>query len=230
MLRRISSSVYWWAEIHGEARNQPYTWNSHLIHMKEQGVLVLIDPLPLSVEEVREVEALGRPTHILLTCNYHLRESEVFRQRWGCDILLHQEGLKDAEVPIDGTLQDRDLLWDLVEVVQVPDIHYPEEVAFLAKEDGGAMIVGDLVCGGRKDRGVPDGELWINAPEYVADLHKARISLQRLLEYPFEILCFGHGSPITHRARDVLKRFIESDDVWEKLEAEKTERGDRLPR
>ena len=225
MLKRISSSVYWWVEIHGEARSEPYTWNSHLIQVKTEHVLALVDPLPLSAEDFREVEDLGIPTHILLTCNYHVRESEAFREKWGCKVLLPQEGLKDAEVPIDSTLQDRDLLWNLIEVIHVPDVHFPEEVAFLVKEDDGVMIVGDVVCGGRKDMGIADGEISIPIPfaQYIADIPKARSSLQRLMDYPFETMCFAHGSPVFHRPKDVLKGFIENDAVWESLQKRKNE-------
>lgn len=230
MLKQISSNVYMWSEVHGAARNEPYIWNSYLIQVKDRDVLILVDPLPLSDEEMREVEEIGAPTHILLTCNWHLRESQVFRQKWGCEVWLHQDGLNDSEVPVDGTLQDGDLLWDLMQVNHVPDVHYVEEVAFLVKGDRNTMIVGDLVCGGRKDRGVLDGELWINAPEYIFDLQDARNSLRKLSEYSFEILCFGHGTPITQAAKDVFNEFIENDGAWEKLKAEKVERADDLSR
>ena len=69
--------------MHGEARNEPYTWNSHLIDIKRGNILALVDPLPLSEDEIREVEKIGIPTHILITNNYHFRESEPFRKRWG---------------------------------------------------------------------------------------------------------------------------------------------------
>ena len=89
MLKQISSSVFCWSEIHGAARNEPYPWNSFVIPTSHRDGLVLVDPLPLSVEEGREVEAMGKPAHILLTSEYHLRQSEAFRERWGCDIRIH---------------------------------------------------------------------------------------------------------------------------------------------
>ena len=230
MLKQISSAVHVWYEIHGAARDEPYLWNSYLIQVEDSDVIILVDPLPLSAEEIQEVEEFGTPTHILLTCNYHLRESQAFRQKWGCEVWLHQEGLKDSEVPVDGTLQDRDLLWDLMQVIHIPDVHYVEEVAFLVKGDGNTMIVGDLVCGGRMDRGVPDGQLWIHAPEYIQDLQDARNSLRKLSEYSFAKLCFGHGTPITQSAKDVFNEFIENDGAWEKLKAEKVERADASSR
>ena len=74
------------------------------------------------------------------------------------------------------------------------------------------------------DRGVPDGEIWINAPEYVADLSRARSSLWKLARYAFDKMCFGHGSPITTGASVRFAAFVEGDRVWEKLESEKIER------
>ncbi len=68
MLKQISSSVYCWSEIHGANRNEPYPWNSFVIRIKHGEGLVLVDPLPLPAEEEREIEALGNPAHILLTC------------------------------------------------------------------------------------------------------------------------------------------------------------------
>ncbi len=230
MLKQISSTVHMWSEIHGAARNEPYLWNSYVIQVKDRDVLILVDPLPLSAEELRAVEEIGTPTHILLTCNWHLRESQAFRQKWGCEVWLHQEGLKDSEVPVDGTLQGKEFLWDLIQVIHIPDVHYVEEVAFLVKGEGNTMIVGDLVCGGRKDRSVPDGELWINASEYIFDLLNARNSLRKLSEYSFERLCFGHGTPITRLAKDVFNEFIENDGAWEKLKAEKVERANAASR
>lgn len=225
MLEQISADVFRWTELHGAARNQPYHWNSYLIPVPDQDVSVLIDPLPLSLDKIREVESIGTPSHILLTNNYHLREAAVFRQRWGCEIRLHESGLKDAEDRIDKPLQDGDVLWDVIEVIHIPDMSFADEVSFLFKGEGGTLIVGDALCGGRKDRGVPDGGLWVNGPEYFLDLQAARRGLSKLKAYSFERLCFAHGSPITQAAKEKLDRLIENDDVWAKLKVEQVERA-----
>lgn len=224
MLSQIAANVLCWTEIHGAARNEPYPWNSYLIPIPDRDVLVLVDPLPLSAQERREIEGIGIPTHILLTNNYHLRESEEFRQRWGCEIRLHEYGLKEAEAPIDRALQDADVLWDMIEVIHLPDVSFVDEVSFLVKGEGGTLIVGDALCGGRKDRGVPDGSLWVNGPEYFPDLQAARRALRKLGRHSFERLCFAHGSPITQAAKAKLDEFIENDDSWAKLNVEQVER------
>lgn len=131
MLQRISANVSSWSETHGAARNEPYPWSSYLIPIPNRDVLVLVDPLPLSPEEIREVEAIGTPTHSLLTNNYHLREAAAFRQRWGCEIRLHESGLEDAEARIDKQLQDGDVLWDVIEVIHIPHMSFADEVSLL---------------------------------------------------------------------------------------------------
>ncbi len=225
MLTQISSSVYCWSEIHGAARGEPYPWNSFVIRTDRGDGLVLVDPLPLPAEDEREIEAIGKPAHILLTCEYHLRESEALRNRWGCDIRIHADGSEHSEVMIDETFVDGDLLRDRMEVIHIPDAYHTDEVAFMVHGEGNTMIVGDAVCGGRKDRGIPDGEIWINAPEYiVADMSSARDSLRKLAGHSFERMVFGHGSPILHDASDRLRAFLEDDEAWAKLESEKAER------
>ena len=87
------------------------------------------------------------------------------------------------------------------------------------------MVIGDLICGGRADRDIPDGSIWINAPELSVDLRKARVSLGDLQKHDFSRMVFGHGTPVTDKAKDVLRAFVESDAVWDKLESERIERG-----
>lgn len=59
MLTRLSPHLLTWTEIHGTSRNQTYPWNSFLVHDDRLQVRILIDPLPLSDAEVKQVENLG---------------------------------------------------------------------------------------------------------------------------------------------------------------------------
>ena len=113
----------------------------YAVHVPSAGVLALIDPPTLSPEECTELEALGPPTHVLLTCNWHLRGGEEHRRRWGCPILIHEAGLLTAETRIDGTFRTGDRLWGAVQVVQhITEFGWPEEAAFLiALGSGGAL-------------------------------------------------------------------------------------------
>ena len=132
-----------------------------------------------------------------------------------------------SEFAFDDTFADRDVLWDLVEVVRVPNVRHREEVCFYLKNHKGALIIGDLLSGGRKDSGIPDGKVGINAPEYLVDLAEARLSLKILLHCEFNLMCFGHGSPVVCGAKEVLRHFIECDATWKDL-AQRREEGFRL--
>ena len=169
MLQQISSHVYCWSEIHGAARNEPYPWNSFLIDVPNEDVAVLVDPLPISPIDTQEIEKIGIPTHILLTCEFHLRESESLRQRWGCEIWANEVELDRYETSIDGTFVHGGRLWDFVDPIYVPDVYFPETV-LLVRDGGGGLIIGDMLSGGRQDAGILDGDLGIYAPEYIADL------------------------------------------------------------
>ncbi len=209
MLQQLYGDVYCWTERHGKPETT-YYWNSFAIHLPPANVLALVDPLPLSPEDIKQIEEIGTPTHILLTCNWHLREAELFRQRWGCKIYINELGLDEAETQIDGTFQYGDRLWDSIEVIHIPNVSWPEETGLLVTQEKGLLILGDALCGGRADVGIPDGEVGIRSIDYILDCHKAQSSLRRLMEYPFDAMGFGHGSPILHQAKSALQRFLDS--------------------
>jgi glyoxylase-like metal-dependent hydrolase (beta-lactamase superfamily II) len=211
MLHQLYANVYRWTERHGKGE-KTYDWNSYAIHIDGANVLALVDPLPLTSEEIRQLEKIGPPTHILLTCNWHLRESEIYRRRWGCEIYLNKLDLDDAETSIDGTFQGGERLWDAVKIIELPGVNWKEETALLVKRGDGILIIGDAVVGGRADLGVLDGELGVHPPARIADLRNetARKTLDELMEYPFDAMCFGHGTPILSNAKAALQRFIDA--------------------
>ena len=214
MFRHLYGDVYYWTERHGKPETV-YDWNSYAIRIDSANVLALVDPLPLTDEEIRHIEEIGTPTHILLTCNWHLREGEIYRERWGCKIYLNALGLPAVETTIDDTFKGGDQLWDVVEVIHVPHSGWTEETAFLVKQEKGLLIVGDAVCGGRADIGVSEGEIGIftNQLEAISDRQKARISLVGLMDYPFDAICFAHGTPIRHQAKAALQRFFDTNTL-----------------
>ncbi len=216
MLNHISENIYYWLEVHGAERNEPYPWNSYVIHIPDQNVLALIDPLAASDETIHAIESLGTPTHILLTCEFHLRESEIYQERWGCEILVNEIEADRYDVLIDGLFYQGERLWNFIDPITITGVYYPE-TAFLNHEAGGVLIIGDLLAGGRKDHGIPDGELGIMGPEYIVNLNKARQSLAKLLNHNYNIMCFGHGTPIFKNPKKKLQDYLENDLIWEYL-------------
>ena len=227
MLTKLTPNLFTWAEVHGASRNQAYTWNSFFVQDESNSLRALIDPLPLSESELQQIDELGGPTHLMLTCAYHERRLTEFKQRWDCQVLVHKNQVDEVGFTFDATFADRDVLWDLVEAVRVPNVRHGEEVSFYLKSHGGAFIFGDLLSGGRKDSGILDGKVGFNAPEYLVDLDTARLSLSMLLHFEFNLMCFGHGSPVMRGAKEVLKHFIACDATWEDL-AQRRDEGFRL--
>ena len=187
-----------------------------MIDVPNEDVAVLVDPLPISPIDTQEIEKIGIPTHILLTCEFHLRESESLRQRWGCEIWANEVELDRYETSIDGTFVHGGRLWDFVDPIYVPDVYFPETV-LLVRDGGGGLIIGDMLSGGRQDAGILDGDLGIYAPDYIAELDKARNSIALLLDYSYSFICFGHGTPIFDDPKAKLRRYVESDEIWEDL-------------
>ena len=169
MFQHLYGDVYYWTERHGQPETT-YDWNSCAIRIDRANVFALVDPLPLTDAEIRQIEEIGTPTHLLLTCNWHLREGEIYRERWGCKIYLNALGLSEAETTIDGTFKGGDRLWDTVEVIHIPHagVEGRDRVSGESKRQG-LLIVGDGVCGGRADIGVPEGEIGIFTNQLSSD-------------------------------------------------------------
>ena len=228
-MERISDRVFRWVEMHGESRCEPYPWNSFAIRIPEEGALVLVDPLPMSEEEAGELEAFGPPTHIVVTCEYHLRDSDRYRRRWGSRLLANEIERERYGIPLDGLYHDGDILLGKIRCVQVPGGYYPE-TALLVEGKPRVLLIGDILSGGRCDAGIPDGGLGIAFPEYVPELGSIRISLRRLIDLEFEVLAFGHGLPVRDDAKSKLREYTASEQVWTKLATTRAERGLRKAR
>ena len=216
MLEQVSPSIWMWSEIHGEARGEAYPWNSYLIRIPDEEEIVLVDPLPMSSEELSYVEQTGIPTYIVLTCEYHLRHSEEWRKRWGCKILANEVETLRYQIRLDGIFRDGQTLWNFIDAIYIPDLYFPE-TALRIREMGGVMITGDLFSGGRKDLGIPEGKLAVTAPNYISDLSRARKSLHTLLDFPFELMLFGHGYPVRDNPKRKMETYLQDDKIWEEL-------------
>ena len=127
------------------------------------------------------------------------------------------------EIDLDGTFEEGQCLWGKVDLVYVQDVIF-QETAFLIREEGGVLIVGDLLAGGRADQGIQDEGFALGGPLYVSDLRKARESLRKLLLLDFKTLCFAHGTPVRERPAEKLRSFLDSDSVWKLLEQAKASR------
>ncbi|QIO25195.1 MBL fold metallo-hydrolase [Haloarcula sp. JP-L23] len=89
--------------------------------------------------------------------------------------------------------------------VHVPG-HEPDNHA-LIDESAGIAVMGDAVSGADQ-RGLPEGYFHLPPAFYSQNLNQAEESLERLLEYEFDVGLVFHGSSVTEDAREKLDRYV----------------------
>lgn len=225
MLEPISPVLYRYRELHGAERGEPYDWNSYVFHLPDANVLALIDPLEPLDRTIADIEALGTPTHILLTCEWHLRNGSALRDLWGAEILVNQAEAGRYKITLNRTFDTGDRLWGCVDTVYLDRGFYPE-TSLLVRSARNVLIIGDILSGGRLDQQIPKEQIGNIAPQYIPDLVVCRNDLRQLLDLEFDRIYFGHGDPVTTNAKNKLRAYLDSDDVWAAHEATKRERGD----
>lgn len=89
--------------------------------------------------------------------------------------------------------------------VHVPG-HEPDNHA-LVDEDTGIAVMGDAVSGADQ-RGLPAGYFHLPPAVHSQNLNQAEESLERLLEYSFDVGLVFHGSSVTEDAGRKLARYV----------------------
>jgi hypothetical protein len=154
---------------------------------------ILIDPLPLAVEEFGSIGSIAA---IVLTTPHHQRSA--WRLRRAIDARIHaprgSTGL--LEIP-DLEYADGDLLPGGLQAVHAPGPDPAHHVLHLAVGPG-LLFLGDLLL--RQ----ADGVVRHLHPDYLPDPEGARRSLRRILERSFDTVAFGHGEAIHSGGRAAL--------------------------
>lgn len=78
----------------------------------------------------------------------------------------------------------------------------------LVDEERGVAVLVDAVFGA-DSRGLPEGNFVLPPGYFSEDLNEADASLERLLEYEFEVGLVYHGSSVTSGASEKLRRFVQ---------------------
>jgi hypothetical protein len=175
----------------------------HSYFVADRGLL--IDPM----EPDEGLDALadhGNPERIVLSVRHHLRHSERFVTRFGCDIVAHEAGLHEFE---DGPevrgFAFGDEIAPGVRALELAAI-CPEDTVLHIRAGLGALHFGDGIIRRRGRIGfVPDGLM--DEPETVKRRTFER--LRELLDEDFDALLFAHGDPLAPTGgRDALAQFV----------------------
>jgi len=161
--------------------------------------LMLIDPVRL---DDAALAALPRPMATLLTARCHQRAAWRYRRELGAEVWLPEDAAAADETP-DHTYADGQVLPGGLRAFRTPGPEWPH-YSFLYEGGPGILFCSDLM--GADDTGA----LHFIDPAFHEDPAATRVSTEKLLDLPFEILCLDHGAPITDdpkaAIRDVLAR------------------------
>jgi glyoxylase-like metal-dependent hydrolase (beta-lactamase superfamily II) len=165
----------------------------------EASRVVLIDPLHLDETALKR---LGTVEAICLTAKCHQRSAWRYRKEFGVKVYA-PEGVRPMDEEPDVLYRAGDQLPGGLQAIHTPgpeDVHY----AFWLPREPGVLFCPDLLMRGEELEFVP--------AQFHDDPATTRLSVERLLDLRFSVLCFNHGAPITHdphaALREVLKRHV----------------------
>ncbi len=176
-------------------------FNGHLLDVGEHRILV--DPPPLSDDDLSKLSNAGQVDYILLTNRDHERESAAYKDALNTRVYVPQADAEEMSVTPDKTFIDGELLPGGIWVVHLSDQKSPGESALFIQQGRGILIVGDALLG------KPEGSVSMLPAEKYADPAKAREGLRRLLKYNFDSILVGDGTSILTGAKAVVAQALE---------------------
>lgn len=197
-MREVLTGIHTWSVF---SQEKGLDFNGYLV-VNEEGCAI-VDPPPMTAEEIAQAEKLGPPTAVVITNCHHTRDAMTYAGRWKIPILLND---KDAEaiprtVRLGGIYKDGDLLAAGLQVVHLADQKSPGESALICRA-AGAIILGDALIG------APPGNLRMLPDAKYADPSRARAGLRRLLDHPFDAVLVGDGASIPAGGRRIVEEFL----------------------
>jgi hypothetical protein len=193
-VRRIADGLWIWRARHPNAANwpdygPPAPPEVGCVYYEAPDAACLIDP-QLPADEDGEflahldadVERLGRPVSILLTCYWHARSSAELAERYGATITTEGPFPKGVEAfPIEGA-----------DELQLAYFIRPHR----------ALVVAEIFAG------TDTGDLALVPSPALIDRTALDSSLRALLELPVERVLVSHGEPVLENGLEAMRKAI----------------------
>lgn len=160
-----------------------------------------------TAELIAGIEATGvSPERLILTHADpdHIGGFDAVVDRFGLETWVPEGASYDVDTAPEHRYGDGDRIGQFA-TVHLPG-HGPHHYG-LIDESAGVAVLGDALSGADQ-RGLPAGYFHLPPGVYSEDLNQAEASLERLLEYDFDVGLVFHGSSVTADARDVLDRYV----------------------
>lgn len=167
----------------------------------EKGRAILIDPLPM---RPRDLKKFGEMEAICLTASCHERAAKRYHESFNVPVYAPRCAVDFEKTKPARRYGPGARLPGGLKAVHSPgptDAHY----SLYLKRDGGVVFCADLLTNvGRRG-------LAFVAGEYQDDSKRTRVSVRRLLDLPFKVLCPNHGRPIKTGAKKTIRRALAKD-------------------
>lgn len=164
---------------------------------------VLVDPPPMTQDDLNQAKQGGQVDYVLLTNRDHEREAATYQQEFGCQVMVPEADASQMTIKANKTYKDGELLAGGIWVIHLKDQKSPGESALFIQQGKGVLIVGDALIG------KPPGSLVMLSAEKYADASKAREGLRRLLKYNFDTILVGDGTSILTGAKQAMERLFQ---------------------
>jgi glyoxylase-like metal-dependent hydrolase (beta-lactamase superfamily II) len=193
---RIEDGLWRWTAPHPDWK-EGADWDRDVgcVYWEAEGAVVLLDPLlPADAERARfldaldrDVERVGGPVQIVLTCSWHARSAEELVDRYGARIhpALGSDPLPAGVTAIEAPLAEEAVYW---------------------LEGARAVVPGDVLIG--RDDGIAlCPESWLDGRGGLAQLAR---DLSPLVDFPVQRVLTSHGPPALAGGRASLERALEA--------------------
>ena len=169
---------------------------------------IVVDPLPLSSEDAREIGERGGLRYVVITNTDHARASLEVARAFNAHIVAREPDASALPFPVDRVIVQAEALAEGIIALGFEGLKTAGEFA-LHLPARRAAILGDALWG------EPAGALRMLPDEKLGDPVKAVRALQRLWALRLDMLIVGDGTAILHDADRVLGEFLQSrSDVF----------------
>lgn len=193
--------IYTWSTFSEEHQ---IDFHSFLIYLIEGNILV--DPLPFSAEDEKDLRDLGPIAAIVLTNSDHIRGAEKISKDLGIPIYA-PDGEQDAfPFRVVRWLKEGDFVVPEIQVFALEGSKTKGELALLLEKT--TLITGDLI------RCHEAGKLTLLPDEKLKDKNKAITSIERLAALPeLKTVLVGDGGPVIEDGKAQLEALLKTQDV-----------------
>ena len=165
--------------------------------------LHIVDPIPLSEDQLEELSRLDSVSGIIVTNANHQRSACTYSDQFSVPIFAHPAAFPESKPGQLNETTGNATIGNDLEVIEIEGAA-AGEIALYQPSGRGTLIVGDALINFE-----PYGFTFLPR-KYCQNEKRMRHSLHQLLSRPAERILFAHGTPILSGATARLQQLLES--------------------